>query len=191
VAAEIRGMVSEPPPAAASAIVQSPDLDAAPPALALVRGQLRAYARSYERTRQRMRPSGERTHRMEQIFAAMRSLATAAYPLLDELAASPSPGERLAAVAVLQALSSTHHLPFLVRLVGSEKPFVGYHAARALRFAVGALDVHAHAMLLQALHALQTAAPGFDSDRHHELEAAEHELRATMAALAAPAAGYD
>ena len=77
----------------------------------------------------------------------MRALATASYPLLDELCNSPSPGERLAAVAILQVFATEQSLQFLVRLVGSEKPFVGYHAAKALQFAVGALDARASAAI--------------------------------------------
>jgi hypothetical protein len=63
-----------------------------------------------------MRPSNERTDRMEQIFEKMRALATASYPLLDELAKSPSPGDRLAAVAILEVFATKKFFPFATRL---------------------------------------------------------------------------
>jgi hypothetical protein len=69
-----------------------------------------------------MRASDERTQSIEQVFQKIRGLANASYPLLDELVNSPSPGERLAAVAILQSIASERHLEFLVKLVRSEKP---------------------------------------------------------------------
>ena len=124
---------------------------------------------------------------MEQILEKMRVLATASYPLLDELASSPSPGERLAAVAILQVFATEQFLPFLVKLVGSEKPFVGYHAVKALHFAVGSSNPRVYPQLLEAIrdaHALlDSAAVGFDTDRQTVLRAAEQELRANIESL--------
>ncbi len=163
--------------------------------LDLIRGQVRSYAHLYERTRQRMRPSDERTHRMEQIFERMANLATASYPLLDELARSPSPGERLAAVAILQVVAAEQYLPFLVQLVRSEKPFVGYHATKALQFAAGALDPSKYPLVLQAVKdaqaALTAASGGMDRGRQAVLRATEEELQKSILALAAPTNKYD
>jgi hypothetical protein len=190
VANEIRNLVSEPTPSSSQPSVGHSEAVRSPLSGDLVRGQLRAYAHLYERTRQRMRPSQERTQRMEKIFAKMLGLATASYPFLDELANSPSPGERLAAIAILEMFASERFLPFLVRIVGKEKPFVGYHAIRALHFAVGALEPQAHPQLFEAIHdaqkALEQASVGFDTDRQTLLRNAEQELRATMESLAAP-----
>lgn len=186
VANEIRMLVSEPPPPP----TQSPEPNEAyrfSASLDLVRDQVRSFARLYERTRQRIRPSHDRNARMEQIFAQMRTLAIASYPLLEDLAQSPSPGERLAAVAILQVFASEPSLPFLVRLVGSEKPFVSYHATKALHFAVGALDAHAHPQLLDALHVARAgldSASGNVADRQVELLEAEQELQAIIKSLA-------
>lgn len=142
-----------------------------------------------------MRPSHERTNRMEQIFEKMRNLAAASYPLLDELAHSPSPGERLAAVAILKVFAAEESFPFLVKLIGSEKPFVGYQATKALRLAVGSLDPIAYPRLLDAIHeaqvALKSASIGFDSDREALLSAAEQELTATTKVLFADAETYE
>ena len=195
VAKEIRNLVSKPPPARPAPSVEPREAQRFDSSLDLVRGQIHSYAKLYERTRQRMRASSERTQRMEQLFQNMRGIATAAYPLLNELAGSPSPGERLAAVAILQVFASERSLPFLVKLVGSEKPFVGYHATKALRFAVGALESHMYSQLLDAIHeaqdALRSASVGFDTDRQTELRAAEQELQETITALAAPVEQHD
>lgn len=188
VANEIRTLVSGPPPLPSEASPGFREPHRFDSSLDLVRGQVRAYAHVYERTRQRMQPSGERTHRMQQILENMRALATASYPLLDELADSPSPRERLAAVAILQVFATEQSLPFLVQLVRSEKPFVGYHATKALHFAVGSLDPNAYPKLLEAIHTAQdglnSATVGFDTDRQSVLRAAEQELKASIASLA-------
>jgi len=188
VATEIRNLVSRDPPASRGTTSgQEPHrFDSS---LDLVREQIGSYARLYERTRQRMRPSDARNARMGEILRKMRDLAVAAYPLLDELAKSPSPGERLSAVAILQVFATDKYLPFLVRLVGSEKPFVYYHAIKALHFAVGAIDPRSYKRLAEALDEaegnLRNAAVGFDTRRQKLLSAAKEELATTMQALTA------
>lgn len=156
--------------------------------LDLVRRQVFAYARQYEMTRQRMAASAERTHRMEQIFQRMRSIAVSSYPLLGELSNSHAPGERLAAVAILQIFADEQSLEFLVRLIASEKPFVGYQAAVALKAAVETIDPRAYPQLLDSILDAQSADEkarlGFDTDRLRTLREAERDLRATMNALA-------
>jgi hypothetical protein len=190
VAREIRTLVSEAPPSPSQPSSESGKVHRFDSSLDLIRGQIHSYARLYERTRQRMPGSDERTGRMEQIFQKMRALATASYPLLDELANSPSPGDRLAAVAILQLFAAEQFFPFLSSLVGSEKPFVSYHATKALQFAVGSVDPRVHPQLLEAIHdaqtALKSAIAGFDVNRDNVLQAAEQELLATMKYLAAP-----
>jgi hypothetical protein len=187
VAKEILKLVSAAPPEPSVEDGVSKDFDSS---LDLVSGQVRSYAHLYERIRQRMHASNERTQRMEEVFQKMRALANASYPLLDELTNSPSPGERLAAVAILQAFASQRYIDFLVKLVGSEKPFVGYHAAKALHFAVGALDPRVYPQLLAAIidsqAALDSAQVGFDTDRRKLLRDAERELRSTIASLSPP-----
>ncbi len=195
VADEISKLVSASPPSPPEISSEHPESHRFDSSLDLVRGQVRSYAHLYERTRQRMQPSNERTYRMEQIFEKMRVLATASYPLLDELASSPSPGERLAAVAILQVFASEQFLPFLVKLVGSEKPFVGYHAVKALLFAAGSSDPRVYPQLLEAIRSAQTlldsAAVGFDTDRQTVLRAAEQELRANIESLSVASVRYD
>jgi hypothetical protein len=194
VASEIKKLVAGTAPSESPSGV-APDGVTRNASLDLVRGQVRSYANLYERTRQRMRPSSERTRRMEEIFDKLRAAAPASYPLLAELAPSPSPGERLAAVAILQVFASEQWIPFLEGLIGSEKPFVGYQATRALQFAVGSLDPHSHPRLLEAIHhakaALAAAHVGDGTDRQTVLLAAERDLQANISALAAPAESFD
>lgn len=195
VASEIGALVSESPSSLAKPSADPGQRHPFDLSLDLVRGQVRSYAHLYEKTRQRMQPSNDRTQRMDEIFQKMRNLATASYPLLDELAGSPSPGERLAAVAILQEFADEQYLPFLVKLVGSEKPFVGYNAARALRFAVASLNPHAYPQLLDAIHeaqvGLSSASIGSDSDRQSVLRTAELELTETINMLSASTGEYD
>lgn len=195
VASEIARLVSEPPLPSAMPLTQRVQTQPFESALDLVRGQIRSYARLYERTRQRMPGSHERTRRMEQIFQNMKALASASYPLLRELVPSPSPGERLAAVAILQVFATPEHLPFLVRLVRSDRPFVGYHATKALHFAVGSLDANSYPQLMEAIHEAQTALPsadpGFDNERREVLRAAEQELHTNIESLSAPSSHYN
>ena len=195
VAGEIRKLTSEPPPETAklpSEALLAHKFDAS---LNLVRQQVRSYARLYERTRQRMPPSDERTDRMEEIFVKMRDLATASYPLLNELADSPSPGDKLAAVAILQVFATEQSLPFLVKLVGAEKPFVGYHAAKALYFAVGALEAKNYQQLSEAIKkavfSLESAGRRPDIDRRKMLEAAAEALQKNIEALSVSTENYD
>jgi hypothetical protein len=108
VANEIAEMVSEPPPTGSHPALDEQRLEAS---LDMVRTQVRSYARLYERTRD------ERTRRMEEVYIGMRNIANASFPLLKELSGSPSPGERLAAVAILEAFASEQYFPFLVNLI--------------------------------------------------------------------------
>jgi hypothetical protein len=195
VAKEIRDVVVGPLPSAPTLTAKERNLNQLEASLALVRQQIRSYARLYERTRLRMPPSGERTVRMEEIASHMRALATASYPLLDEFVCSPFPGERLAAITIMQVFGAEQYLGFLVNLVGSEKPFVGYHAIKALRFAVDSLDPSVYPRLFEALDEagtkLEGAAVGFDTDRQTVLREAKAQLQKNIAALSSGSENYD
>ena len=198
VASEISKIVTEEPPKPRPGTADDGDTQAFSRSLGLVRDQVRCYARICERTRQRMPPSDARTARMEQIVTSMQNLATASYPLLGELAASPSPGERLAAVAILQVFASESLLPFLVGLVKSEKPFLCFHALKALRFAVNSLDPTSYDALTRAVRdakaALQQAHPaevGPGTGRAKMLDDADRELQANIHSISGPARTSD
>ncbi len=159
--------------------------------LTVVRDQMIAYARLYERIRQQMTPSSSRTDKMQEVFDRMKSLANAAFPLLPSFVASHSPGEKLAAVSILECFGNAKYLEFLVELIGSEKPFIGYHAALALKFAVSAVEPRYYPQLrmaiADALGALDAAIQGFDSDRKTILARAQATLGEAMETITLPA----
>jgi hypothetical protein len=187
---EIDQLTEGPAPRAAtsaSTAAAAPAPDSGPD---VIREQVRQYARLYERIRQRMSSGPERTTRMEEVSVRLRELAPAYAPILGELVASPLPGERLAAVTLLQRVAVEEHLPFLVRTLASDKPFVGYHAARALEFAVGSLEPRSYPLLdcalAEALHALEVAGAGPDSERGGILRGAKESLQQMIRMLAEP-----
>jgi hypothetical protein len=89
VAKESRDVVDG--PAAVPSLREEPGAQGTLRSLNLVRDQIRAYARLYERTRARMPPYNQRTAAMEEIASSRRGLAVASHPLLDELVSSPFP----------------------------------------------------------------------------------------------------
>lgn len=94
--------------------------------------KMKELAREYEQTRMSM-PSGDaRTQEMTKCVLQMRSLALAAYPALPQFAKSSSPGERLAAIAMLQTRLEPEFIPWLANCLIEEVPFLGYHSALAL-----------------------------------------------------------
>jgi hypothetical protein len=111
-----------------------------PPLSQTAHQQVRDLAKEYELIRELMKPSDARTIRMETVMTRLRALAPEIRALLPELKSSASPGERLAAVAIIQVFPDCAHLPWLVqrfdRESGSEdqieKPFLAYAAAEAL-----------------------------------------------------------
>jgi Domain of unknown function (DUF4062) len=97
-----------------------------------VRAQVLALAKEYEETRRSMRAGDSRTRAMEVVASRMRSLALPAYPLLSELTASGSTGQRLAAISILEAIPTPEYLAWLADRLSTEKPFLGYHSSVAL-----------------------------------------------------------
>ena len=105
--------------------------------------QVLTLAQEYEQIRNTMNSGDERTRKMEIVASKMRSLALQAYPLLQDLASSTSPGQRLAAVILLQSIPNPDYLTWLAERLKAEKPFIGYHAAVALLTAVRTLkEIH-------------------------------------------------
>jgi hypothetical protein len=139
---------------------------------ALVRQQVESLAKEYEDIRSSM-PSGDaRTRRMEVVMSKMRAIGRAAFPMRYELIQSPSPGQRLQAIASLQVHPDFDLLEWLADRIRVEKPFVGYHAVVALNTA--ARDAHAREhlneleiVLERAKQASQGLSP--DTDRIKEL----------------------
>lgn len=100
--------------------------------IAATREQVAVLAREYEQLRESLPSGNERTRLMEVVESRMRSLALQCYPIVGELARSPSAGERLAAVATLKEIPDPQYLTWLADRVGVEKPFLAYHATVAL-----------------------------------------------------------
>jgi hypothetical protein len=95
--------------------------------------QMTELAKKYEHLRNSMKAGRSRTEEMNKIMAQMRTLAVLATPLLPIFTASASPGERLAAIAILQVQPDASYLQWLAKRMSEEKPFVFFHAALALR----------------------------------------------------------
>jgi hypothetical protein len=142
--------------------------------------RLRRLAQLYDETRQRMRSGSDRTREMTRIFNSMVEFASGTRPLLAELEQSSSAGERLAAVAILNAFPQADQLEWLAQRLDNpsvEAPFVGYQAAVALGQAARSLSTEDLPALTTALNdALQLAnkLPS-DSDRIRALEYALQE----------------
>ena len=131
-----------------------------------IKGRILDLARQYVELRRNMKPSDERTRRMEVLITEMRTLAFTAYPLLSELTQSipadegrdAKAGERLAAVALLQATPDLDYVEWLAGRLADERPFLGYQAAIALLTAVRSLggDARARKRMTEAIqHAIR------------------------------------
>jgi hypothetical protein len=97
-----------------------------------VRTDVRKLAEKYVKIRRDLPSGGNRTRMMSAIAAELRSLAPSANYLIPELIISPSAGERLAAICILQQFPNKAYLNWLAERVAVENPFPGYHAALAL-----------------------------------------------------------
>lgn len=102
--------------------------------LPAARDRLTKLAANYDHLRAEA-PAGEyRTRRMNEIISLMRTFALPALPLLPQLSISRSPGERLAAVAILQVRSLPSYLPWLQsRFAEEDQVFLLYNTALVLR----------------------------------------------------------
>jgi hypothetical protein len=101
--------------------------------LSTIRAGKLEFAREYEATRSNMKPGADRTRAMNAIVAKMRTLAIPAVPLLHEFADDRnSPGKRLAALAILELSPDLSYLKWIVERMGSEQPFLLFHASLAL-----------------------------------------------------------
>jgi hypothetical protein len=93
---------------------------------------LRKLAAEYEKTRSELPFGNARTRKMSEISSRMKRLALAAAPFLEQLSRSLSPGERLAAVIILQMKFDPDYIEWLASRIVEEPAFCGYQAASAL-----------------------------------------------------------
>lgn len=153
----------------------------------LVLDQVEQLAREYENTRSAMKPGDRRTRRLEIITSKMRTIGLAAFPFRYEIAASPSPGKRLQAIACLQVRPDFDMLLWLVEQLGSEQPFIAYHAAVALNVAALAPDARDHSLALAKASEQSDKYVGRfgpDTDRAEQLNQFKVNVRALSAAPA-------
>lgn len=117
--------------------------------------KMRSLAREYELIRQGQDSGIARTQQMANVVQKMRTLALATLPALADFARSGSPGERLAAVAMLQTRFDAAYTPWLAERLVDERPFVGFNAASALLTASRNLAGEPLRQLLDAVAAAQ------------------------------------
>jgi hypothetical protein len=144
-----------------------------------VREQVVSLARRYERERASRAPGPERTAIMEEITREMRQLALIAYPMIEELAGSNLPGERLAAIAFLQIKPDAKYLDWLADRIANEKPFIKFQAALALRNATRSLSQEDRATLQTAIEKAKKAleaAKATDTEEYAKIIEAVREL---------------
>ncbi|HEY0263167.1 MAG TPA: hypothetical protein VGC07_01470 [Granulicella sp.] len=101
--------------------------------LVSVEEPVRRLAAEYESIRATMPHGPQRTVEMNRIMGSLRTLGIAAKPMLPKLTISSNPGERLAAIAVLQTEPDASYLRWLSERFQTERPFIFFHAALALR----------------------------------------------------------
>ena len=102
-------------------------------ALEAVRDQIFELAEQYESVRAGMPSGPQRTRRMNEIAAGMRTLALAGLPLRTELTRSEKAGRRLAAICMLQVAPRPRYFRWLIdRLNTEDQAFVLFQAAVAI-----------------------------------------------------------
>jgi tetratricopeptide (TPR) repeat protein len=149
-----------------------------------VREKVRSLASTYSEIRKAMPPGPDRTNRMEGIAAEMRELPAEAWKYLPEFKDSIEPGERLAAIVMLQARPARTFVDWLATRVDPriERPFIGYHAAVALRKAANELASDdlpvVKTSILKALKNVKDE-PGSDRERTLNIALADLERRAS------------
>jgi hypothetical protein len=98
-----------------------------------VRRVLFGLAEEYDRLRLTMHSGPERTRKMNEIAAGMRTLAFEGLPLRTELTRSESVGKRLAAICMLQIEPRPRYFRWLIERVKTEKQaFVLFQASIAI-----------------------------------------------------------
>jgi hypothetical protein len=88
---------------------------------------------------------------MGDILLNMRGLALAGRAQIAQFADSASPGNRLAAVVMLQMQPDPTYFQWLLDRITLEKPFIVYQAIQALVRAVDTRDQRYHTVLRQLL----------------------------------------
>jgi hypothetical protein len=109
-----------------------------PEILPEVRKKMDELARQYEllrsaRDNQSRHASEAEIVAMNKVVSQMRALALSCLPYWDEYAQSERPGDRLAAVVIVQMSPDPKYLDWLADRFQTDRPFIFYHAALALQ----------------------------------------------------------
>lgn len=144
---------------------------------------LQALGSEYMRVRQDQPFSIERTRRMSEIARNMKPFALAAAPYLERLAGSSSPGDRLAAVMILQMQFDARWIDWLAERLCQEPAFVGYQAASALLSRQAIAGAAERTLICRAVTAAKPRIPYGEEQRDKLID----RLLANCAAAAAPA----
>lgn len=129
-----------------------------------------------------------RTSLMESIASRLRGEAANVLADLDAYTSSVRPGMRLAAVMALQERPATGHASWLAARVCEERPFVGYHAALALRAIARASEPSELESLRELLDMTRSgeAALSPDGNRRRMLESALAAVDGRLRGTASP-----
>ena len=137
--------------AAARVEVQAKSLD-----LQSLRDKIQQLCFEYETVRKVLPSGSERTRAMTQTFVKMRTLGPAVADWIEEMKASAVAGNRLLAIAIMQIDPDKADIDWLVERFETEKPFVFFHAANALRIvATSSFSTRANAARAAAEQALE------------------------------------
>jgi hypothetical protein len=117
----------------------------------LIAKQAEALAAEYEQVRASMPPGNNRTRAMEVVVAKMRTIGQAFFPMRHDFAASASPGKRLMVIASLEVARDYDMLDWLAERVGSERPFLQYHALQAILLAARGQSANAYIPALEVV----------------------------------------
>ncbi|MBV8728309.1 MAG: hypothetical protein JO336_00730 [Acidobacteriia bacterium] len=140
-----------------------------------IKAQLEQLSRTYADVRTNQKPGPERTVAMEEIAGKMRALSVAAAPLLTELKSADPAGLRLAAIAILEMKPDPAEAEWLTERLATESPFVGYHAALALRESAAIVSCADKQAFLRAIEKARASVPQV-SDRAKVIADATNKL---------------
>jgi len=143
--------------------------------LAAIKIQIDQLATQYAEVRANQKPSAGRTAAMEEIAGKMRALSLAANPMLQELKTADKAGLRLAAISILEMKPDPAEADWLTQRLSTESPFLGYHAAIALREAAATVACDVKQPFLSALDSGETFVPPA-SDRARVLSEARRKV---------------
>lgn len=114
-----------------------------------LRAQLKQLSLEFDILRKTLPSGRERSRAMTEMLVKMRTIGPALSHLIGEMKASDSPGERLAAVAMMQLDPDLLDLDWLLERFRSDPPFIFFQSAFALENAVRLLGPEEDARIRQ------------------------------------------